>query len=119
MSPWRVDVFGSTAKAAGPNAVGVILTGMGRDGAAGLLEMRKAGSATVAQDEATSVVFGMPKEAIELGAVDEIAPLDRIPSVLLRAARTGGGSVPVARRTAERATERGRTRIGAKLEPAT
>jgi two-component system chemotaxis response regulator CheB len=71
-----VDVlFRSAAQAAGPNAVGVIMTGMGDDGARGLLEMKNVGAWTVAQDEASCVVFGMPKEAIALGAVDEISPL--------------------------------------------
>lgn len=71
-----VDVlFRSAAQHAGKNAVGVILTGMGRDGAAGLLEMKKAGAYTLAQDEASCIVFGMPREAIALGAADEIAPL--------------------------------------------
>jgi two-component system, chemotaxis family, protein-glutamate methylesterase/glutaminase len=80
-----VDVlFRSVAQAAGPNAVGVILTGMGNDGAQGLLEMRMAGAATVAQDEASSVVFGMPKEAIECGAAAEVVPLSRIPAAVLR-----------------------------------
>ncbi len=79
-----VDVlFRSAAKAAGPNAIGIIMTGMGDDGAAGLLEMKQAGAATVAQDEATCVVFGMPKEAIARGAVDEILPLPQIPTFLL------------------------------------
>jgi two-component system, chemotaxis family, protein-glutamate methylesterase/glutaminase len=71
-----VDVlFRSAAQHAGKNAVGVILTGMGRDGAAGLLEMKKAGAYTLAQDEASCIVFGMPREAILLGAADEIASL--------------------------------------------
>lgn len=71
-----VDVlFRSAANVAGANAVGVILTGMGRDGAQGLLEMRQAGAYTFAQDEASCVVFGMPKEAIAFGAVDEVVPL--------------------------------------------
>ncbi len=71
-----VDVlFRSAANNAGANAIGVILTGMGKDGAAGMLEMKKAGSHTFAQDEASCVVFGMPKEAIALGGVDEIVPL--------------------------------------------
>jgi two-component system chemotaxis response regulator CheB len=71
-----VDVlFRSAAQHAGKNAVGVILTGMGRDGAAGLLEMKKAGAYTLAQDEASCIVFGMPREAIALGAADEIAAL--------------------------------------------
>ncbi len=77
-------LFRSAAQAAGRNAVGVILTGMGDDGADGLLEMRQAGARTVAQDEATSVVFGMPKEAIERGAVDEVLPLPRIAQAVLR-----------------------------------
>ncbi|HEV8267391.1 MAG TPA: chemotaxis response regulator protein-glutamate methylesterase [Thermoanaerobaculia bacterium] len=81
-----VDVlFRSAAQAAGPNAVGVILTGMGNDGAEGLLEMKGAGARTFAQDEATSVVFGMPKEAIARGAVDEVLPLPRIPAAILGA----------------------------------
>jgi two-component system, chemotaxis family, protein-glutamate methylesterase/glutaminase len=71
-----VDVlFRSAAQHAGKNAVGVILTGMGRDGAAGLLDMKKAGAYTLAQDEASCIVFGMPREAIALGAADEIAAL--------------------------------------------
>ena len=79
-----VDVlFRSVAQAAGPNAVGVILTGMGDDGAAGLLEMKAAGAHTVAQDEGTSVVFGMPREAIARGGVDEVLPLGRIASAIL------------------------------------
>ena len=74
-----VDVlFDSAAKHAGKNAIGVILTGMGRDGAEGLLRMHDAGAYTLAQNEASCVVFGMPREAIALGAVDEIAPLGEI-----------------------------------------
>ncbi|WJF91340.1 chemotaxis response regulator protein-glutamate methylesterase [Paraburkholderia bonniea] len=74
-----VDVlFRSAAQHAGKNAVGVILTGMGRDGAAGLLEMRQAGAYTLAQDEASCVVFGMPREAIALGAAAEIAALSEM-----------------------------------------
>jgi two-component system chemotaxis response regulator CheB len=74
-----VDVlFRSAARAAGPNAVGVIMTGMGDDGARGLLEMKQAGAYTVAQNEETCVVFGMPKEAIDLGGVDRIVALDDI-----------------------------------------
>jgi two-component system chemotaxis response regulator CheB len=80
-----VDVlFRSVAQAAGAHAIGVICTGMGNDGAAGLLEMRQRGATTIAQDEATSVVFGMPKEAIELGAAAAILPLGAIPSALTR-----------------------------------
>jgi two-component system chemotaxis response regulator CheB len=74
-----VDVlFRSAAEVAGRNAIGVILTGMGRDGAAGMLEMHQAGAYTIAEDESTCVVFGMPREAIAAGGVDEIVPLDRI-----------------------------------------
>lgn len=78
-----VDVlFRSVAKAAGPAAVGVIMTGMGDDGARGLLEMHRAGAYTVAQDEATCVVHGMPREAVALGAVDRETPLPMIAEVL-------------------------------------
>jgi two-component system, chemotaxis family, protein-glutamate methylesterase/glutaminase len=74
-----VDVlFRSVAQEAGYNAIGVILTGMGKDGAQGLLEMRQAGSPTIAQDEATSVVWGMPGEAVAIGAAIEELPLQRI-----------------------------------------
>ncbi len=74
-----VDVmFRSVAQAAGKNAVGVILTGMGGDGAKGLLEMKNTQAQTIAQDEKSCVVFGMPKVAIDIGAVDHIVPLDRM-----------------------------------------
>ncbi len=80
-----VDVlFRSAARAAGGNAVGVILTGMGDDGARGLLEMRKAGAHTIAQDEATCVVFGMPREAIAAGAACEVLPLPCVAGSVLR-----------------------------------
>lgn len=76
-----VDVlFQSVAKHAGPNAVGLILTGMGADGAKGLLAMRQSGAYTIAQNEESCVVYGMPKEAVKLGAVDKVAPLDQIPN---------------------------------------
>jgi two-component system, chemotaxis family, protein-glutamate methylesterase/glutaminase len=79
-----VDVlFRSVARCAGSNALGIIMTGMGNDGARGLLKMRQAGARTVAQDEATCVVFGMPKEAIKLGAVDRVRPLQSIPREIL------------------------------------
>jgi two-component system chemotaxis response regulator CheB len=79
-----VDVlFRSVAKCAGRNAIGIIMTGMGDDGARGLLEMRQAGSATVAQDEATCVVFGMPKEAIKLEAADRVMPLGQIAQTIV------------------------------------
>lgn len=82
-----VDVlFHSCAQALGSNAVGAILTGMGADGAHGLLAMRQAGAHTVAQDEASCVVFGMPKEAIALGAAEEVTSLDTMAPVLLRLA---------------------------------
>ncbi|GAA0739419.1 chemotaxis response regulator protein-glutamate methylesterase [Sphingomonas sp. ABOLD] len=82
-----VDVlFRSAARAAGSNAVGIIMTGMGDDGARGLLEMRQAGARTFAQDEATSVVFGMPKEAIARDAAERVIPLGNIASELLAVA---------------------------------
>jgi len=81
-----VDVlFRSVARAAGVNAVGVILTGMGNDGADGLLQMRHAGAHTIAQDEATSIVFGMPREAIACGAVQATHPLSHIAGAILGA----------------------------------
>jgi two-component system chemotaxis response regulator CheB len=81
-----VDVlFRSAARCAGSNAVGVIMTGMGDDGAQGLLEMKAAGARTFAQDEATSVVFGMPKEAIARGAADRVVGLGAIAGEILRA----------------------------------
>ncbi|HOG16726.1 MAG: Chemotaxis response regulator protein-glutamate methylesterase [Syntrophaceae bacterium PtaU1.Bin231] len=80
-----VDVlFKSTAKYAGANAIGVILTGMGSDGADGLLEMKQMGAGTIAQDEKTCVVFGMPKEAIKLDAVDKVVPLEQIADEIIR-----------------------------------
>jgi two-component system chemotaxis response regulator CheB len=83
-----VDVlFRSAARSAGSNAVGVIMTGMGDDGARGMSEMKQAGAATIAQDEATSIVFGMPKEAIALGCVDRIAPLHTLASEILKLSR--------------------------------
>lgn len=80
-----VDVlFRSVAKYAGKNAKGIIMTGMGDDGAAGLLEMRNAEAKTVAQDEASCVVFGMPKEAIKLNAAELILPLSEIPQQIIK-----------------------------------
>jgi two-component system, chemotaxis family, protein-glutamate methylesterase/glutaminase len=80
-----VDIlFNSAAQSAGANAIAVILTGMGVDGAQGMLKMKMAGARTLAQDEASSVVFGMPKEAIRLGAVDRVSPLDRIADEIMR-----------------------------------
>lgn len=81
-----VDVlFKTTAKYVGANAIGVILTGMGADGAQGLREMKDAGARTIAQNEATCVVFGMPKEAIKLGAVDNVVPIDNIAEQIIKA----------------------------------
>ena len=81
-----VDVlFRSVAQSAGPNAIGVILTGMGNDGADGLLELKKAGAFTIAQDESSSVVFGMPREAIDRGGVDRVAGLPRIAHEIMNA----------------------------------
>jgi two-component system chemotaxis response regulator CheB len=80
-----VDVlFSSCARSMGRNALGVLLTGMGTDGARGMLEMKQADAFNIAQDEATSVVFGMPREAIQLNAVDQVLPLDQIPRALLQ-----------------------------------
>jgi len=79
-----VDVmFRSAANCAGNNCLGIIMTGMGDDGAAGLLELRQAGARTLAQDEESCVVFGMPKEAIARGAVDEVVALELLPARLL------------------------------------
>jgi two-component system, chemotaxis family, protein-glutamate methylesterase/glutaminase len=90
-----VDVlFASVAEAAGRSAVGVILTGMGDDGAKGLLRMRQAGARTIAQDEATCVVFGMPREAIAQGAAEQVLPLPSIAAAML-ARRELAGSHPV------------------------
>jgi two-component system chemotaxis response regulator CheB len=84
-----VDVlFHSVARNAGGNAVGVILTGMGADGARGLLAMRERGARTIAQDERSCVVYGMPKEAVKLGAVDTVAPLDQVAKTILAALTT-------------------------------
>lgn len=76
-------LFNSVAKTAGKNSIGVIMTGMGSDGAQGMLNMKQAGASTIAQDEESCVVFGMPKEAIKLGGVDKIVPLSRIPETIL------------------------------------
>jgi two-component system chemotaxis response regulator CheB len=85
-----VDVlFHSVAEVAGAKATGVILTGMGSDGAQGLLRMKQAGAHTIAQDEATCVVFGMPREAIRLGGVESVLPLSEIPDAVLNQQRVG------------------------------
>ncbi len=86
-----VDVlFRSTAKFAGANALGIIMTGMGDDGARGLKEMRDAGARTIAQDEASCVVFGMPREAIRLDAADQVISLSQIPGAMMAFARSAG-----------------------------
>ncbi|MBN9451381.1 MAG: chemotaxis response regulator protein-glutamate methylesterase [Bosea sp.] len=88
-----VDVlFRSAAQYAGANALGLIMTGMGDDGARGLLEMRKAGACTLAQDEESCVVFGMPKEAIELGAAQRIVRLARVPHEIMAWLQAAGNS---------------------------
>jgi len=85
-----VDVlFKSMAECAGPDALGIIMTGMGDDGASGLLAMRHAGAHTIAQDEASCVVFGMPKEAIRMGATETVVPLERLAGEILRFDRRG------------------------------
>jgi two-component system chemotaxis response regulator CheB len=90
-----VDVlFASVAEAAGANAVGALLTGMGADGANGMLAMRRAGARTIAQDEATCVVFGMPREAIERGAAEHVTPLPAIASTILRLAPQESAPAP-------------------------
>lgn len=80
-------LFESAARAAGPDSVGVILTGMGKDGAEGLLAMRRAGAFTVGQDERSSVVYGMPMAASEVGAVEEQAPPEKIAEIIVRRVR--------------------------------
>lgn len=93
-----VDVlFRSVAQCAGANAVGVIMTGMGNDGAEGLLEMRQAGAYTIAQDETSCVVFGMPKEAIERGAVDRVVNLSGIATAILNGRIADKAQMPVRR----------------------
>ena len=84
-------LFKSAAQLAGPNVLGVMLTGMGKDGASAMLEMKQAGAFNLAQDEASCVVFGMPKEAIALGAVDEVLPVTKIAERLLEKLAELGG----------------------------
>jgi two-component system chemotaxis response regulator CheB len=81
-------MFFSIAEHTGASAIGVLLTGMGTDGARGMFALRQAGAATIAQDEASSVVYGMPREAVRLGAADTVAPLSSIPALLTRLVRT-------------------------------
>ena len=85
-----VDVlFDSVAETAAHNAVGVILTGMGKDGAKGMKRMHEAGAATIAQDEKTSVIWGMPHAAIEEGGVDHVMPLQKIAQRMTELASRG------------------------------
>ncbi len=81
--PSATVLFESVARIYGPDAIGVLLTGMGDDGAAGLRAMRERGAATIAQDETTSAVYGMPKAAVELGAAEQVLPLPQIPAAVL------------------------------------
>ena len=83
-------LFNSVAQHAGKNGLGVILTGMGKDGAGGLLKMKRAGSTTIAQDERSCVVFGMPKQAIELGAADYVEALEDIPDRIFQCLQRAG-----------------------------
>jgi two-component system, chemotaxis family, protein-glutamate methylesterase/glutaminase len=86
-----VDVlFDSAAEAAGKNAIGIIMTGMGKDGAAGMAKMKQAGTYNFAQDEASCVVFGMPKEAVAHGGVDEVLPLQELPQAVLKQLMASG-----------------------------
>lgn len=101
-----VDVlFGSAARVVGRKAVGAILTGMGKDGAQGLYEMRHAGAATLGQDEKTSLIYGMPRAAFEKGAVGRQVPLDKMAAAILSACTDGTGS-PDAAADARRAVSR-------------
>ena len=83
-SPSVEVLFNSVAKTAGKNAIGIILTGMGGDGAKGLLEMRQKGARTIGQDESTCVVYGMPRVAYEIGAVEYQEKLENIPGKIYR-----------------------------------
>jgi two-component system chemotaxis response regulator CheB len=80
-------LFHSAAHCAGHHAVGVLLTGMGRDGAQGMQQLKSAGAVNLAQNEATCVVYGMPRAAVELGVVDRVLPLDHMPHAILHALR--------------------------------
>jgi two-component system chemotaxis response regulator CheB len=107
-----VDVlFSSVAESAGADAVGALLTGMGNDGAQGLLKMRQSGARTIAQDEATCVVYGMPREAVELDAAAQVLPLPAIAEAMLAAAgrRDSSGSRP----SANARSNEGRTAVAA------
>jgi two-component system chemotaxis response regulator CheB len=90
--PSATTLFRSIAATYGGHAIGVLLTGMGDDGAAGLAEMKRVGALTIAQDECSSVVFGMPAEAIRLGAVDQVVPIEDIADVILGQLAARGGT---------------------------
>jgi two-component system chemotaxis response regulator CheB len=108
-----VDVlFLSVAETAGTRSVGVLLTGMGSDGARGLLKMRQAGARTIAQDEATCVVFGMPREAVSLGAAEEVLSLSAIPAAIL-ARLTRGQPVSGPERSPQASAKQAPARLGA------
>ena len=100
-------LFRSVAQNVGPNAVGVILTGMGDDGARGLKEMLDAGARTMAQDEASSVVWGMPGAAVKLGGAQDILPLGRVAEHIMRLAQTVGAPA-IAAATLERERRNGK-----------
>ena len=85
-------LFNSAAQCAGRNAVGVLLTGMGRDGAQGMQQLKAAGAINLAQNEATCVVYGMPRAAVELGVVDRVLPLDHMPHAIIHALRERSGT---------------------------
>jgi len=89
-----VDVMFESAVSSGKNALAVLLTGMGRDGAAGMKKLKLAGAATIAQNEDSCVVYGMPRAAVELGVVDRVLPLDLIPHAILHALKGGAESPP-------------------------
>ena len=90
-------MFESIAQACGTRSIGVVMTGMGSDGAKGLTRMKQTGAITIAQDEETSLVYGMPKVAAETGQVDHVLPLDRIPQAIARLMRSGRPTTGVAR----------------------
>ncbi len=95
--PWATVTLRAAARRFGAGAVGVLLTGMGRDGAEGMADIAAAGGITIAQDEASSVVYGMPREAVALGAVQQVLPLEQIAPVLIALANGRNGTVAVPR----------------------
>jgi two-component system chemotaxis response regulator CheB len=101
-------LFDSAAACAGQYAVGALLTGMGSDGAEGMLKLKNAGAVTFAQDEASCVVYGMPKAAVQLGAVDQVLPLEKIPRAIHQAlmARAAGNPAPSSKSVADPASLR-------------